>query len=196
MRIARTNIAAYTTIFTLNEAKAYVRVDNSDEDSTIATLAEAAVRACEMYTGHALINGHWVIYYDSAELEANDWSLTIPVGPECSAGNFAVAYRNTGDTYTALAANTDYYVGLQAPPRLIVHNVPTATHDSGLELLRVTLTDSGYTTDAPADYKAAAMMMLAHLFENRDAVVIGTISSELPMGIKYLLQPYVIQPHV
>lgn len=38
--------------------------------------------------------------------------------------------------------------------------------------------------------RAACLLILGSLFENREDVVIGTISSELPLGSRSLLTPY------
>jgi hypothetical protein len=38
--------------------------------------------------------------------------------------------------------------------------------------------------------KAACLLILGNLYSNREDVVIGTISSELPMGSRSLLTPY------
>lgn len=41
-----------------------------------------------------------------------------------------------------------------------------------------------------ADITQAVIMFAAHLYANRETVVIGTITAELPQGFKYLLMPY------
>jgi hypothetical protein len=38
--------------------------------------------------------------------------------------------------------------------------------------------------------RAACLLILGHLYGNREDVVVGTISSELPMGSRALLTPY------
>lgn len=38
--------------------------------------------------------------------------------------------------------------------------------------------------------KCAALLVLGNLFENRQSIILGTISSEIPMGFKSLLMPY------
>jgi uncharacterized phiE125 gp8 family phage protein len=43
---------------------------------------------------------------------------------------------------------------------------------------------------APSPLVAAVLLTLAQLYENREAVVVGTTVAELPLGVKYLLQPY------
>lgn len=42
----------------------------------------------------------------------------------------------------------------------------------------------------PEDVKQAILMATAHFFENRESVVIGTITSQVPMATESLLWPY------
>lgn len=44
--------------------------------------------------------------------------------------------------------------------------------------------------DVPPDLVAAMMMMARHLFDNPNAVVVGTIASELPLGVRALCAPH------
>ncbi|MCO7634125.1 head-tail connector protein [Pseudomonas guariconensis] len=41
-----------------------------------------------------------------------------------------------------------------------------------------------------AAIKSACLLILGHLYGNREDVVIGTISTEIPMGSRSLLTPY------
>lgn len=41
--------------------------------------------------------------------------------------------------------------------------------------------------DFPASFKSALLLLLGHSYSTREAVVIGTITSELPMGVESLL---------
>ena len=38
--------------------------------------------------------------------------------------------------------------------------------------------------------RAAMLLMIGHWYANREAVVIGTITSEVPLAVNALLQPY------
>ncbi|MBI6558125.1 head-tail connector protein [Pseudomonas syringae] len=42
-------------------------------------------------------------------------------------------------------------------------------------------------SDFPASFKAALLLLIGHSFANREAVVIGTITAELPMAVENLL---------
>ncbi|GHA34971.1 hypothetical protein GCM10007989_33600 [Devosia pacifica] len=44
--------------------------------------------------------------------------------------------------------------------------------------------------DAPADLQEAILMKAAHLYENREAVLVGISANELPMGYADLIAPH------
>ena len=44
--------------------------------------------------------------------------------------------------------------------------------------------------DAPADLREAILMKAAHLFENREAVLVGISAQELPLGYADLIAPH------
>lgn len=55
--------------------------------------------------------------------------------------------------------------------------------------------ETGEPTDEHAlvlddDLTTAMLLLISHWFENREAVVIGTITSELPMAVDALIKPY------
>ena len=47
----------------------------------------------------------------------------------------------------------------------------------------------GYGDDAnvPYNLKQAMLLLIGHWYESREAVIVGTISAELPMGVNSLL---------
>ena len=55
--------------------------------------------------------------------------------------------------------------------------------------------DSGEITDGDAlvlddDITAAMLLLIGHWYTNRESVVVGTITSELPMAVEALISPY------
>jgi len=42
-------------------------------------------------------------------------------------------------------------------------------------------------TDFPASFKAAMLLLIGHSYANREAIVTGTIATELPMAVDSLL---------
>ncbi|MEQ7870743.1 head-tail connector protein [Chromohalobacter salexigens] len=54
----------------------------------------------------------------------------------------------------------------------------------------VTITATvGYET-IPPDIRVALLLLVGHWYENREQVITGTITSEVPMGVAALLSPY------
>ena len=50
---------------------------------------------------------------------------------------------------------------------------------------------AGYATDdVPPSIKAALLLLIGHRYANREAIVTGTISTELPLGVQDLLTPH------
>lgn len=61
--------------------------------------------------------------------------------------------------------------------------------------LYVNDTDEGYETDENRlllddDIRAAMLLLIGHLYANREAVNIGNITSTVPFAVESLLQPY------
>jgi hypothetical protein len=46
---------------------------------------------------------------------------------------------------------------------------------------------AGYAGDIPSGIRVAILLMIGHWYANREAVVVGTITSELPMAVDRLL---------
>lgn len=44
--------------------------------------------------------------------------------------------------------------------------------------------------DAPGGIRRAVLMLAAHFYENREAVLVGTSGNELPMGYADLIAPH------
>ncbi|MCU5775226.1 head-tail connector protein [Winslowiella arboricola] len=56
-------------------------------------------------------------------------------------------------------------------------------------------TDPGFETDEDRlllddDIRAAMLLLIGHWYSNREAVVIGQATSEVPFAVEALLQPY------
>jgi uncharacterized phiE125 gp8 family phage protein len=56
------------------------------------------------------------------------------------------------------------------------------------ETIRISYTAG--LTDVPDDMKQAVLMLISHWYENREAVIVGTISAEVSLGVNQLLSPY------
>lgn len=78
------------------------------------------------------------------------------------------------------------------PPKIYANNGWPAT-ESWPGSVRVTMT-CGYTADnCPDSIKRAIKMLCAHWYENREAVITGTITAVMPLGVESILQPYILR---
>jgi uncharacterized phiE125 gp8 family phage protein len=173
---------------TLAEAQLHLRLDTDGsppshpDDTLVQTLISAARENAEQYTGVTIAQA---TYQVKNEVKNDQMSLqTHPVTSVAS-----VTYEDAdGETQTVDAA--DYYVdNFQRPARLVFRsNAPsfdtTVTFTAGY-------TDGQSPNDypTPAGVKAAILLMVGNLYENRETVT-ETESFERPQSATYLLTPH------
>jgi uncharacterized phiE125 gp8 family phage protein len=182
-----TRVTAPTdTIVTLEQAKAHLRVAHDDEDDLITLLIEAATAFIEgpHGLGIALMPQQWRL-----SLDGFPPCIRIPLNPVQTIDG--ITYRDTtGATVTLPPAS--YAVdldGVATVERAIGASWPSTASLKGSA--KVTFT-AGFET-VPADLKAAALLIVGHLHENREAVA-GTTGTatplEVPMGVEAIFSRY------
>lgn len=182
---------------TLNEAKAHMRVDGTDEDSLIEQLIKVARRWCEKYQRRAYITQTWELWLDGWPQDAAGNSsdyIYIPRPPLQSVSS--VKYYDTDDVeYTLDGA--DYFVDDKSEPGRIVlaygKSWPSTTLRPANGICVTFVTGYGNTgDDVPGEVKQAILLLVAHWFEHREAVQIGSgrsISREVEFAVRALLGP-------
>lgn len=167
----------------LEEAKAHLRVDGADDDALLGRLITAARRAAEQLTGRAFITQTWDLYLDVAP----SFALKLPRPPLQS----AIVTTYGDDDQAVVFDASSYLVDTVCDPGRLVPktNWPTGLRVANGFQVRF-VAGYGAAADVPDDIKQGILLLVGHLYENREAVVVGTISGELPLGVKELLQPY------
>lgn len=176
---------------TLAEAKNHLRItaSNSDEDALISNLIKAARQWCEAYTGCSFVLQTWQV-----KLDEFPECIKLPRGPVIAVSS--ITYLDTsGDSQTL--ASSSYRVDADTIPARVteayastwpstypVTNAVTVTYTAGYED-----TGSSPTDDVPEAIQQAILLMVAHLFENREASSVAALT-EIPMGVAALLGPY------
>ena len=170
---------------TLDEARLHLRVDGTEEDALIASLICMAREACEMKARRSFcartLDLHLTAWPASEQIEFADPPLQSVV---------SIIYTDK-DGNTATVQATDYVVYNAVEPGLLVLK-GTATWPS-VDLMPgpsiVVRYVAGYATPAavPTIYKQAMLLTIGHLYENREAVVVGTITNVLPQAAESLL---------
>ena len=182
----------------VDEARLHLRVDKHDlEDSAIDEIIRAARVDAEAFQNRAYVTQTWEFYFDLGTLFR--WrALRVPLPPLQSVTE--VAYRTSAGAWVPWVQNTDYFVDTIGEPGFVVFTDAAGipSDSSGyweVNPIRVTaVVGYGAPEDVPASIRQAILLMVGHFYENREAVVVGTISSPLPMGVKSLLSKERVMP--
>lgn len=174
----------------VEDAKLHLRIDGDAEDAAVERMIKAATSNAERLTNRAFVTQSWALVLD--RFPGGNQAIKLPLPPLQSVD--AIKYFDSADTEQTLPAS-DYVAD---PTGLIGKVLPawrkTWPATSGRPMaVRIEFTAGfGAAEDVPPDIVAAMLLLLGSLDQNREAVVIGTIVSELPMGVEYLLSPFVI----
>lgn len=172
------------TIITVADLKAHMRVTHTAEDTLISALRSAAIswveEHCNIKLGSYTARGYLPGFYNSY----------IPIGPVTAITE--VKYQTTADKdyatdLTALGASLFFTDEISQPARIAFRDAPTV-YEYALSPVVVTFT-AGYTT-MPAPVLQAVRLLVAHMYENRQEEITGTISTRLKFGLEALLNPF------
>lgn len=159
-------------ILSLDDAKEHLRVRHDDEDTLITALRDAACEYVERVSGVALADADYL--WEGASFARVS---ALPVRPVTAIGS--VAYTD-GDGVSAT------YTGA----RIVNGSVLPAFGESWPPAYGHAAITFSAGTNCPPDLLAAVKLMLGHLYANREAVNIGNITSEVPLGVDALIQTY------
>ena len=171
---------------TLGEAKAHCRVDFNDDDLLIESLIQAATQRFDGYYGilcRCLVDQVWQQKFDvwvpEIRLPFTDCSEVLIKYVDALGAEQTVSsseYEVLTDTVSSFVKfkSAFYYPSIQ---------------DENSQPITVEF-KSGYGSDSdvPEPIKSAILLMIGHLYENREAV--GDAMSELPIGVDMLTAPY------
>ena len=169
----------------LIEAKAHLRVDGDDEDALITLQISAVREQVELEVRRSLMT-------QTLAVRLAEWPyadrLTLPQPPLQSVTH--IKYTDDDGTLQTMAAS-DYIVYAEPEPGHVMlkasTNWPSADLQPGESIVITYVAGYGGATAVPARYKQAILLWLGHWYENRESVVVGTITGELPMAVRALL---------
>lgn len=168
----------------LADARAFLRVDGTDEDALIATLVTAARLHVESVTARAMIFQSWRLVLDAWPAER---TLALPVGPVESL-TAITGFDQDDEPHELELTQFSLQAGRLMPPRDI-EGMPAVRERLGIEIDFV----AGHGEDAsavPADLKHAMLVLVGYWFENRDAVIVAGSGAVVPAGLDRLIAPY------
>lgn len=182
--------APATEPLSTTEAKLHLRVDHSDEDTLIANLIEAARQTIEERTGRALITQTWALSLDT--LPYGERELFLPRPPLQSVTHLKY-YDTDGNQQTW--TNTNYIVSTSYQPgRLsLAYNISWPSIQYRVDAIDIRyVAGYGAASAIPEGLRQAMLLLVGHWYTNREAVVIGTITAELPLAVESLIRQYIV----
>lgn len=166
----------------LSEAKAWLKVDGTDEDSIINALIIAARRMCEDYASLSFVTQTRQIKLDRFPC-GFPYKILLPYGPVQEITSFT--YVDSDGATTSLIPGTDYTANLHS---YIASTWPLNGWPATkciAEAVTIEYT-AGYQNDPdqqielqnriPAEIKQAILMQIATLYENRQDEVSGSLN--------------------
>jgi uncharacterized phiE125 gp8 family phage protein len=171
----------------LADAKAFLRVDNSDDDDVITALIAAARAHVEAQTRRALITQTWRLIRDHWPPDGRLAVLPAPL----RAITAARVYDADGVTHSV---DTQAFTADIAAAPAIVSFVPWSMPEpgrcsAGIELdVQVGYGDAA--TDVPVPLRQAIKLLVSHWYENRGLVALADTIVVLPQTIAALIAPY------
>ncbi len=188
MKTYQVTTAASTYPVSLTEAKSHLKVDTSADDTYITAIIKAATQLSEEYTNRFFIDTVIEQTCSSfAELQTLFKSKVSAVAH--------VKYYDNDNSLQTLSA-TIYDAQLQYEPSQIQlannQSFPSITKRNDAVVARYTV-GYGSASDVPEIIKQAILLTIGNFYQNRNSVVIGRISTELPLNVKWLLDTYKVQ---
>lgn len=164
-----------STIVTVDEAKTHLRISHTEDDTYILNLIKAATAFIEGPTGAgiAVLSAQWRLSMDSLPTY-----IDIDLCPVTAIDSITVSG-------VALATNTYAYDLDSTPARIVGTYAPQGYIGPGK--VKVTFT-AGYAT-VPADLKQCALLLVGHLYENREGTAVVEVK-EVPFAVNAILNRY------
>jgi len=176
-----------TEPLTTAEVKLHLRIDHSAEDTFVDRLIETARQQCEDISRRAFITRTLTAKLDCWP----NWSFELPYPPLLTVTS--IKYTDE-DGNQSTFSSSNYIVDAHSEPgRIALKNSASWPSVSLIDINGIEIIyTAGYgaaATDVPDRYKAAMLLLIAHLYENREAAVVGQgfSSQALPFGLDALL---------
>lgn len=168
----------------LAEAKAFLRVEHTDDDDVIEALVSASRVHIETQTRRALITQAWRLSLDAWPEEGR-----VPVVPGPLQGLAAARVFDFNGTPHAVDVQ-DFVpdVGASALAFALWAVPAPGRIAAGIEL-DVTVGYGDAAADVPEPLRQAVRLLTAHWYENRGLAALGTVTV-LPSTVAALIAPY------
>lgn len=188
---------AATEYISLDEAKTHLRVSGTDDDTYISALIGATMQIISDYVGYPVQKSVAQFVFDSGSSGSDN---VLRIMSRVLSITSVQYYDSDGNLNTAdyLPVNNVFgNYGINISLNTLQSN---SVGDRYLVTASVGYEKAGASVDEskifPKPMKQAGLMILGNLYDNRQDLTIGTISEEMPMNSKWMLNPYKIMAFV
>lgn len=173
---------------TVSGAKDHLRVETNADDALIGSLITTARTHVEHLTNRALVT-------QTLRFTTNDFASTVilPRAPVTSVSS--ISLLDTDGNSTVVTSGTFVVDTTRVPHRLQLlanQDLPSLDLEKANAVTVDFVAGYGNAADVPEPLKAAIQLLVGHLYENREPVVIGAAVNQLPMTFKALIDSYVV----
>lgn len=183
---------------TVDEAKMHLRIAERDgagavlpheDDALVQSLIATATDHLDGWSGilgRALINQTW-----RQDFAGFGKCLRLPLAPVAADGVQSVKYFD-GDNIERSLVPAAYRLFVDAAGPYVAATVGQSWPStvSRPDAVSVTFIAGSAARDVPAAIKVAILLHVGHLYENREAVNVGSAVAALPLGHAALIGPY------
>ena len=189
MRAYRVVTPATANPLTLTEAKTHLKVDTTADDTFITNLIKSATSSAQEYTNRFFIATTIQQYGDKWEDISNLFKSPV-------ASVTHVKYVDPDGTLQTLSTDVYFVDDVNKPARIGLK--PNQSFPEIIDRLNAIYVEYVVGIAAGPDevdegIRQALLLTIGNWYQNRQAVVTGTIATELPMNAKFLLDQYKIQ---
>jgi uncharacterized phiE125 gp8 family phage protein len=169
------------------DAKLHCRVDHSTEDALFTRLIGVARRQCEQISQWAFTTRTLVSKLDYWPY---DGCIELPYPPLQSVTSIVYTDANDDDhTLDSVYYKVDTH---GTPGRIILKsgvNWPSEDLQVGASITITYVAGFGDENEVPDTYKQAMLLLVGHLYENRESVVVqqGVSLVQVPQAVEWLL---------
>lgn len=184
-------IAPVPMALTLTEAKAQLNVSSTADDALITGYIKAATLLLENKTNRCFVAQTRVTKADSFDDSRYVQNRRLYPGRSPLKSVSSITYLDSNGVSTTLPSS-DYVTDVNDKPGFIAEAYNATWPSVYPQPNSVTVTyvagHSTVSSGVPENVKQAVRMVVGHWYRNREAVITGTISKEVELGVDALLE--------
>lgn len=189
-RLALTTAASVEPV-SVDEQKEHSRISTSDENALLEAMVTAARQWVEEYLGRQLTMATWTLHLDEFPY---DGAIELPRPPLLTVSS--VKYYDSARTLQTLAGSSYYshvYTGPEAPMGRVELAVgeawPSIFNGEGAVQIAYTAGYGATAMSVPLQIRQAIKILAGEMYERREQVIVGTISTPVALTVERLLWP-------